>query len=334
MPRLTRKSDLLNRFEEAVRVSGWNLLYLSHNAHPARYRVYRDERGMNVKVYIWNISHGGGKKRSATEYRIQITGVTQFETQPDTRTLILGWWEDVGVFAGWDVRQHSGALGSSPSMQIDESALRRAMLAGFAPYIKSNGETAIAFRPDFMGIYIEHLEALHDSGRIPAEADLLGKLGDDPDGVDDEDIENEIAPPRRQAIQHTRRALRAVDFSRRVLTAYGHRCAMCDVQLRLLDGAHILPVTHEESTDQTSNGVALCALHHRAYDRRLVTFDNTFKLHLNAAELRALNNADRGGGAKEFRAAIRPMLHVPPDKRDRPAARFVAKANNLRGWTL
>ena len=333
MPRL-KKPDLLQRFEEAVRVSGWNLLYLSQDVHPARYRIYRNGSAVNVQVYIWNISHGGGKKRSPTEYRIQITGVTQFGLQPNARTLILGWWDEAGVFAGWDLRQHSGLLGSSPSMQIDESALRKATYAGFAPYTKSNSETALAFRPDFMGVYIEHLEALHDSGKIPSEADLLQRLGDDPEAIQDSDIEDEIAPPRRTAIRQTRRALRANDFSRRVLTAYGHRCAVCGVQLRLLDGAHILPVTHEKSTDQTSNGVALCALHHRAYDGSLITFDSALRLHINKRQLKSLETGGEGGGAKAFLAAVRSTLHVPSNAHDRPKAKFVLAANALRGWTF
>lgn len=332
MPRLTRKGDLLERFEDAVRLSGWSIIYLSSNIHPARYRVYRENQAVTIKVYIWNISHGGGKKRSETEYRIQVTGVTEFEPETNGQTLVLGWWEDVGVFAGWDVRQHAGILGSSPSMQVDERALRQALQTGFAPYTKSNGETAIAFRPDFMGTYIEYLEALHDSGSIPSEAILLTKLSEAPDEVADDDIKDEVAQTRQRAVVETRRALRALDFSKRVLTAYGHRCAMCGIQLRLIDGAHILPVAHADSTDYTSNGVALCALHHRAYDQGLVTFDPAFKLHMSTARLRTLEIGNRADGAKTFRDALRPTLNVPSEKKDQPAVKFVTKANELRGW--
>lgn len=332
MPRLG-KTALLTRFEDAARLSGWSLLYLSASGeHPARYQLYREGRAITVRVYIWNISHGGGT-RSATEYRIQVTGFAQFEPEVGGQTLILGWWDDVGVFAGWDFRQHQKPLGASPSMQVGEAALRQALLTGFAPYLKSN-ETAIAFRPDFLGTYIEYHDALHDSGSIPAEAGLLAKLSDDPDEVDEATIQSEVAEPRRYAAQETLLALRALDFSRRVLTAYGHRCAMCGIQLRLIDGAHILPVAHAESTDQTSNGVALCTLHHRAYDRALITFGSDFSIHVSESRMNELGAEDKAGGAKAFRAALRPILNTPPDKKDRPGATFVAKANALRGWTL
>jgi putative restriction endonuclease len=84
------------------------------------------------------------------------------------------------------------------------------------------------------------------------------------------------------------RALRALDFRERVLDAYRNRCAMCGIQLRLLEGAHILPVAEPASTDETANGVALCALHHRAYDRSLVTFDPEYHVHVNEERVEEL----------------------------------------------
>ncbi len=84
---------------------------------------------------------------------------------------------------------------------------------------------------------------------------------------------NNVSAPRRRAFQLVSRALRDYSFSGRVLGAYGHRCAFCDIQLGLVEAAHIVPVSHEASTDDTHNGVSLCALHHKAYDAALVTFN-------------------------------------------------------------
>lgn len=328
---LRKKSDLLGRFEDAVRLSGGNLLYLSKGQHPARYRVFADGKGGTVRVFIWNITHGG-KGSAADEYRIQVTGINEIEPEAGARNLILGWWEDVGVFAGWDIRQHTGDVSSSPSMQVSEGALRQALLTGFAPYLNQRGETAIAFRPDFMGTYIEFLEPLHDSGTIPEEAAILTKPSEDPEDVEDAEIDDDVAEKRKYAVLSTKRALRAIDFSQRVLGAYGRQCAMCGTQLRLIDGAHILPAAHEDSTDQTSNGVALCALHHRAYDRALVTFNTSFKVAVNEEMVKKLKADDRAGGLDNFRKGLRPFLIVPPDKKDRPAEKFVKAANELRGW--
>lgn len=328
-----KKADLLIRFEEAVRQSGWSLLYISKDTHPARYHVHRDGRGAKVKVYIWNITLGG-KNRPAWERRIQPTGVGHFIQEVGGKTLVLGWQEDIGVFSGWDVRKHLGSLGSSSSFQTHEDALGKALHFGFSSYLKANDETAIAFRPDFTGTYMEFLEPLHDSGTVPAEATLLAQLSEDPDQVGDSDIEDEVEEPRKYAILSTKRALRAIDFNRRVLGAYGHRCAMCGLQLRLVDGAHILPVAHPRSTDRTANGVALCALHHRAYDRSLVTFDTLFKVHINENTVLKLRADHRIERLKDFRAALRPFIFTPADKRDSPARKIVEQANCLRGWKL
>jgi putative restriction endonuclease len=143
-----------------------------------------------------------------------------------------------------------------------------------------------------------------------------------------------LALNRTAVILSTKRALRALDFSRRVLSAYEHKCAFCGLQLRLVDGAHILPASHPHSTDQTANGIALCALHHRAYDRGLLTFDSKFTVHINEPMVKTLADSDRTNGLKEFKRALRPLIAAPADKKDRPALQFVVKANELRGWKL
>lgn len=331
MARLS-KPALLHVFESSIREAGWNFLHLSpRGEHPARYQVYQGEKSFRVKVYIWNLTPGG-QNRPEDEWRIQITGVDEFVPEPGARTVLLGWWDDVSVFAGFDIRRHLGPFGASPSIQLREPALRQAVVSGFSPHNKGNGELAIAFRPDFLGSYVEHLDALHDSGEVPGEVAVLERIGEAPERVAEEEIDREIAAPRRYAITSARRALRELDFRDRVLTAYGHRCALCGIQLKLLDGAHILPVAHPDSTDQTANGVSLCALHHRAYDRALVTFAPDYRVQVNEEMVTELSNAGHDGGLASFRDGLRPIIHLPPDRRDRPDEGFVRLANELRGW--
>ena len=118
----------------------------------------------------------------------------------------------------------------------------------------------------------------------------------------------------------SRRSARyAADFRRRVLTAYSHRCAMCGLALRLLDSAHIGPAARPESTDETASGIALCALHHRAFDRAFVTFDNDYRTRMNEPTVQALIDTRQANGRDGFRQALRPVLALPPDRRDRPA---------------
>jgi putative restriction endonuclease len=286
------------------------------------------------------VTHGGGKARPANEYRIQITGIAnlagaqQFKTKKDTKTLVLGWWDDIGVFCGFDVSHHLGPLGKSPSLQIGKDALETAHRSGFSIHNKGNGELALAFQPEFVCTYIKNLETLHDCGTSPSDLKVLSAIENDPEQVSEAEISRKASKARRYAIMTSTRALRDMNFRARVMTAYGRKCAICGIQLQLLDAAHILPVVHPDSDDETSNGIALCALHHRAYDKGLITFDADYKTHINSDEVARLREKNLDAGFDDFRKRIRPLIILPPDRKDRPAPKHVDRANEVRGWAL
>lgn len=75
------------------------------------------------------------------------------------------------------------------------------------------------------------------------------------------------------------RSKRDPTFRQKVLRAYGHRCAICGYDLKLgqtdlgLEAAHIK--WHQASgPDIESNGLALCALHHKLFDRGAFSLTN------------------------------------------------------------
>jgi len=56
-------------------------------------------------------------------------------------------------------------------------------------------------------------------------------------------------------------------FREKVINAYRTQCAFCRLKhLELLDAAHIIPDTVPESRPTVNNGIALCKLHHAAFD--------------------------------------------------------------------
>ncbi|HEY3674052.1 MAG TPA: HNH endonuclease [Acidimicrobiia bacterium] len=60
-------------------------------------------------------------------------------------------------------------------------------------------------------------------------------------------------------------------FRRRVLVAYRSACTICRLgHHELLDAAHILPDRHERGTPVVSNGLALCKIHHAAFDANIL----------------------------------------------------------------
>lgn len=69
----------------------------------------------------------------------------------------------------------------------------------------------------------------------------------------------------------TKQRLHQPLFRARVLRAYEGACAMCRLRhLDLLDAAHILSDGHPLGDPVLPNGLALCKIHHAAYDRSLL----------------------------------------------------------------
>ena len=81
-------------------------------------------------------------------------------------------------------------------------------------------------------------------------------------------IAEDDAEPRRAYVTATfRRRLHQAAFRERVVRAYQDRCALCQLRHReLLDAAHITADVDPEGEPLISNGLALCKLHHAAFD--------------------------------------------------------------------
>ena len=149
MPPL-RKPALFKLFEDALRRSGLSFLRLSgEGEHPASYQIMEDAGSYRARVYIWNLTFGG-RVALPDEWRIQVTGLPEvgggqrFVPEVGGKTIILGWCEELGVFAAYDVNKHLGVLGGSPSIQIRQPAVEAARLNGLAAHFKGEEEVAFA----------------------------------------------------------------------------------------------------------------------------------------------------------------------------------------------
>jgi len=82
------------------------------------------------------------------------------------------------------------------------------------------------------------------------------------------------------------RVARSPQFRVGVLEAYGHRCAVCSTSPQVgerrfgVEAAHIQWVT-EEGPDEVQNGLALCVMHHRGFDRGAFTLTDTLDIHVS-----------------------------------------------------
>lgn len=76
---------------------------------------------------------------------------------------------------------------------------------------------------------------------------------------------------RRYVTAMFRRRLHQQSFRERVLKAYREQCALCRLRhVELLDAAHIAGDTECDGDPFVSNGLALCKLHHAAFDRHFL----------------------------------------------------------------
>jgi putative restriction endonuclease len=76
---------------------------------------------------------------------------------------------------------------------------------------------------------------------------------------------------RRYITVTTRQRLHQRSFRLRVLRAYHERCALCRLRHeQLLDAAHIVPDKDLLGLPVIPNGLAMCKLHHAAFDRDFI----------------------------------------------------------------
>ncbi|MCB0241679.1 MAG: HNH endonuclease [Anaerolineae bacterium] len=297
--------------------------------NPRRLIVQYESNTMEVWVFIWTLTHGGGAARPRDEFRIQITGVRPpLETNPQGPTLLLGYEPNLGCFAGFDVNKHQTFSTRSPSIQIPITVLHEALQHGLSFITKGNDEIAIGIRPDQLLNYTINAAVLHQEGANATMVDLLTRVSSLED-VSGEELAL-IPPERSRVVSEVSRLSRDSSFRHKILLAYDRRCAVTRMQLRLVEAAHILPVGAEGSSDDVRNGLCLSPTYHRAFDRALIYLDESLRMQINPAKEQELISANLAGGIAEFKAALGTRVHLPADRTQWPTAAIIQAANSFR----
>jgi putative restriction endonuclease len=102
-------------------------------------------------------------------------------------------------------------------------------------------------------------------------------------------------------------------FRERVLEAYRSQCAMCRLRHReLLDAAHILPDTAPQGEPVITNGLALCKLHHAAFDSFILGVSPDYMIQIRPDVLEEEDGPILQHGLKELHGArlLLPKVHV------------------------
>ena len=106
---------------------------------------------------------------------------------------------------------------------------------------------------------------------------------------------------RAYATREARYRLHQQRFKLDVMRAYRHRCAICTLREReLIQAAHIVPDAEAEGVAAVVNGLALCAIHHLAFDRNLLGIDPDGVVHIAARLLREIDGPMLRTGLQGF----------------------------------
>lgn len=305
---------------------GQGLLISKARVHPRRFQIASTAGGLTVWVYIWTITHGGAT-RSREEYRIQMTTVQPpLALNPFGPTLLLGWYPDLGIFAGFDINRHGQFSPGSNSVQISLSALRSASNFGWGFYQNQYGEIAVAFRPSEFLNYTVNANDLHRHG--PRAVNLLTTVAR-LEAVHEAELKRSPLS-RRRIVETISRLARAANFRDQIVSAYESRCAVTGIQLRLVDAAHILPIGAEGSVDNVNNGICLSPTYHRAFDHGLIYLDANLRMRLNMDKVDRLRTLNVVSGLDQFRRYLDQEIFLPANPAQRPSNDFILRANRFR----
>ncbi len=95
-------------------------------------------------------------------------------------------------------------------------------------------------------------------------------------------LADDRATARRAYVTATTRVrLHQRSFRERVIAAYRSQCSLCRLRHEeLLDAAHIIPDTAPEGEPSITNGIALCKLHHAAFDSFIIGVAPDYTVHV------------------------------------------------------
>ena len=130
---------------------------------------------------------------------------------------------------------------------------------------------------------------------------------------------------RRYATRAAKVRLHQAVFRSKVLTAYESRCSICRIRhLPLLDAAHITPDSSAHGTPDVPNGIALCKIHHAAFDAHLLGVSPDYRVSIKTALLNEIDGPMLQHGLKEMHETTIgiPRRALERPSRDRLAERF------------
>lgn len=200
----------------------------------------------------------------------------------------------------------------------DNRALRRAMEAGL-PLIWFFGVAPGLFQPVFPVFLVdEELDKQQFVVDIDPQRALLG-------GDADLDSPLEVDALKRYGTRLARTRLHQRLFRSTVINAYGTRCAVCNLRHKvLLDAAHIIPDSHDDGVPTVVNGMAMCKIHHAAFDAKILGVRPDLVVEVRTEILGEVDGPMLKYGLQERHG--QPLMSVPAKRAERPSPTLLEAA--------
>ena len=134
-------------------------------------------------------------------------------------------------------------------------------------------------------------------------------------------VDSRNAPRREYTTVAVKQRLHQHRFRELVLGAYRGKCAMCQLKhIRLLDAAHIIPDHDDRGLPEVPNGLALCKIHHSAYDENILGISPDLSIHVREDILREIDGPMLEYGLKGMEGL---RIDVPRIEGQRPNPEYL-----------
>ncbi|WP_400159851.1 HNH endonuclease [Arthrobacter sp. BPSS-3] len=200
----------------------------------------------------------------------------------------------------------------------DNRALRRAMDDGL-PLIWFFGVAPGLYQPIFP-VFLVDEEV--DKQQFVVDIDPQGAFLD---GDNETESPMEVEVLKRYGTRIARTRLHQRLFRSTVIDAYGSRCAICNLRHKvLLDAAHIIPDADADGAPTVVNGMAMCKIHHAAFDSHILGVRPDLVVEIRTDILDEVDGPMLKYGLQERHR--QPLMSVPSKRSQRPSVPLLEAA--------
>ena len=127
---------------------------------------------------------------------------------------------------------------------------------------------------------------------------------------------------RKYQLRVTRQRMHQPIFRSTVLTAYENKCSVCNLaHAKLLDAAHIVPDSHELGVASVVNGMAMCKIHHAAFDSYFLGVRPDHVVEIREDLLNEVDGPMLKHGLQELHGSK--LMKLPPARLSRPSVELL-----------